>query len=151
MLHSAILALGHPDPQLFIDCLIYACLGLSQSKDFTLYASGPQWGGEIAGKEIERAKLGGSAAAQRDQSFCAFQKELLKRTAKTTAALRMQPASITRRRSPVCPKRRRNNRGRRKNEHGQAMCDRECLIQLQQVLRRPVQNVSVPLRDAVLR
>lgn len=36
------LALEHTDPRLFIHRLIYACLGLSQSKDFTLQASGPQ-------------------------------------------------------------------------------------------------------------
>lgn len=75
MLHSTILALGHPDPQLFIYCLIYACLGLSQSKDFTLYASRPQWGGEIWGKKLERAKLGGSA---RHKGIKAFQKNFSK-------------------------------------------------------------------------
>lgn len=74
-----------------------------------------------------------------------FSKELLKSAPKTTATLRMQTASITRLWSPVYLKRCRNNGGRRENELGQTMCDRECLIQLQQVLRRPVQNVPVPL------
>lgn len=40
---------------------------------------------------------------------------------------------------------------RRKNERGQTVRDRERLIRLQQVLRRPVHNVPVPLRDADLK
>lgn len=50
-LKTTILARGHADLQLFIHCLIYSCSGLSQSKDFTLQASGPQWGGELGGKK----------------------------------------------------------------------------------------------------
>ena len=42
ILKATIPTLGHTDPQPFIQCLIYVCLGLSQSKDFTLQASGPQ-------------------------------------------------------------------------------------------------------------
>lgn len=60
MLESTIQALGHTDPRLFIYRLIYACLGLSQSKDFTLYGSKATVGRRNLRENLERAKLGGS-------------------------------------------------------------------------------------------
>lgn len=131
MLRSTILALGHPDPRLFICCLIYACLGLSQSKDFALCASRPERGGGIAGKKREPAKLGGSRRGTKGSKLLRLSKELLKRAATTRAALRKQPRCCSR--APVA-RRPRTAGARPENEHGQTVCDTPRLIQLQQVL-----------------
>lgn len=55
-------------------------------------------------REKTRAgKAGRVRAAQRDQSFCAFSKELLKRAATTRAALKKQPAAAAGPRRPAGP------------------------------------------------
>lgn len=63
---------------------------------------------------------------------CCATESKLRRFSKELCLKQQRPASITRPWSPVYLKRRRSNGGRRKNEHGQSLCDSECPIQLQQ-------------------
>lgn len=63
---------------------------------------------------------------------CCATESKLRRFSKELCLKQQRPASITRPWSPVYLKCRRSNGGRRKNEHGQSLCDSECPIQLQQ-------------------
>lgn len=142
MLRSTILALGHPDPRLFICCLIYACLGLSQSKDFALYASRPEWGGGIAGKKREPAKLGGSARHKGIKASAPF-----KRTSQKSGYNKSGPEKAARCCSQALVACRPRTTGARpENEHGQTVCDTPRPIQLQQVLSSTSPPTSRDLR-----